>query len=185
MALSTLNKEKPGSGATHARTLQNSSRAAPNAENAIPNGTQDSKAYADIRVKMGGHKSPDISAKKDAWDDKVSIPSQISEDMWGELPKYQAKLHLDQVKKAKEELKRKKQLIKTTLDSQLKEQLDQKQRDLEAAKAIDRQMLIRAQNELDEEKRKKDKLRQRTMEQKGQRDVMLREALAQKEQQFK
>ena len=80
------------------------------------------------------------------------------------MPKYQYKLHLDQVKKAKEELKRKKQLIKTTLDSQLKEQQDKKQRDLLVVKEIDRQMLIKAQNELNEEKQKKEKMKQKTIE---------------------
>ena len=169
--------------------MQNSSREAlrPGGEAHVLKGTQDSKSFADIRINIGGGRrnSPDISGKKNAWDDNVYIPSQISEDQWGELPKYQYKLHLDQVKKAKEELKRKKQLIKTTLDSQLKEQQDKKQRDLLVVKEIDRQMLIKAQNELNEEKQKKEKMKQKTIEQKGQRDVMLKEAMAQKEQRFK
>ena len=58
--------------------------------------------------------------------------------MWGELPKYQYKLHLDQMKKAKEEVKRKKILIKNTLDTQLKEQQDKKEQDKAHAKEIDR-----------------------------------------------
>ena len=38
------------------------------------------KAFADIRVKMGAKKSPERY-------DQESIPSEISEDMWGEIPK--------------------------------------------------------------------------------------------------
>ena len=65
--------------------------------------------------------------------------------MWGELPKYQYKLHLDQLKKAKEDVKRKKILIKNTLDNQLKEQHDKKEQERAQAKEIDRQMLLKAQ----------------------------------------
>lgn len=44
----------------------------------------DAKKFADIRVKMGA---------KDSAHDAVSVPSDISEDMWGELPKYQQILY--------------------------------------------------------------------------------------------
>ena len=142
------------------------------------------KQYADTRIKMSNRLSPETGSRQfspNRDDEKVSVPSEISDDMWGELPKYQYKLHLDQLKKAKEDIKRKKQLIKTTLDTQLKEQQEKRQRDLAAAKEIDRQMLVRAQNELDEEKRRKERVKMRTIEQKGARDVMLKEAIAMKE----
>lgn len=42
---------------------------------------KEDKAYADIRVKIGSKKSPERY-------DVESIPSEISQDMWGELPKY-------------------------------------------------------------------------------------------------
>lgn len=92
----------------------------------------DGKAFADIRVKLGGaRKSPGkldasplkVGSSRPVRDDDIeSIPSAISEDMWGELPKYQYKLHQNQMKKAKEDLKKKKEMVRNTLDTQLKEQ---------------------------------------------------------------
>lgn len=154
------------------------------------------KAYADIRVKLGGaRKSP---GKLDASpnlkvgggrpvrdDDAESIPSAISEDMWGELPKYQYRLHQNQMKKAKEDLQRKKEMVRNTLDSQLKEQQERKVKDIADAKEMDRLILARAQHELDEEKRKQAVLKQKTLEAKDQRDHMLKQSLALKEAQFK
>ena len=56
-----------------------------------------------MRVKLGGaRKSPGkveaspnlkLGSGRPRDDDIESIPSAISEDMWGELPKYQYKLH--------------------------------------------------------------------------------------------
>ena len=89
------------------------------------------------------------------------------------------------MKKAKDDLKRKKQLVKTTLDSQLKEQQEKKVKDIAEAKEMDRLILARAQHELDEEKRKNSLLKQKTLEAKDQRDQMLKQSLAQKEAQFK
>lgn len=158
---------------------------------------ENDKAYADIRIKIGGQrKSPGKILQKGhpmkvggtggvRDDDLDSIPSQISDDMWGELPKYQYKLHLDQLKKAKEDVKRKKQLVKSTLDGQLKEQQDKKLRDRAEAKEVEKGIIAKAKNELEEEKKKQEKLRQKTIEAKDQRDQMLKEAMAKKEHQFK
>ena len=54
------------------------------------------KAYADIRVKIGAKKSPERY-------DQESIPSEISEDMWGEIPKLQAYQNAQILKKEKED----------------------------------------------------------------------------------
>ena len=54
--------------------------------------------------------------------------------MWGELPKYQYRLHQNQMKKAKEDLQRKKEMVRNTLDSQLKEQQERKVKDIADAK---------------------------------------------------
>ena len=66
--------------------------------------------------------------------------------MWGELPKYQYRLHLDQMKKAKEDLQRKKEMVRSTLDSQLKEQQERKVKDIATAKEMDRLILARARS---------------------------------------
>ena len=59
---------------------------------------EDDKSYADIRIKMGTRKSPGkahhslnpagTSGKGNINNDIDSIPSEIGEDMWGEIPKY-------------------------------------------------------------------------------------------------
>lgn len=75
LPLSTLSKEKPASGIQFkTKTIQNSSRGQPGVGE-IPKDTQDSRAYADAQFQVPKRKSPDLSGKKDPWDDQVSIPS--------------------------------------------------------------------------------------------------------------
>ena len=66
-----------------------------------------------------------------------SLPSEISEDMWGELPKYQQILHQEQMRKEKEERERKKNLVRNTLEQQLMEQRNKKKQDRERNKQMD------------------------------------------------
>ena len=47
---------------------------------------------------------------------KVSIPSDLSDDVWGELPKYQYAMHLEQIKKDKEAVTKKRHMVRATLD---------------------------------------------------------------------
>ena len=47
---------------------------------------KDDKAYADIRIKLGNKKSPE-KAKAHKFDAE-SLPSDISDEMWGKLLKY-------------------------------------------------------------------------------------------------
>jgi len=54
------------------------------------------KEFADLRVKMGQKKSPDKTEVE-------SVPSDLSDDMWGELPKYQYQKYLEQQRIDKEE----------------------------------------------------------------------------------
>ena len=44
--------------------------------------------------------------------DQISVPSELSEDMWGELPRYQYQKHLEQIAKEKEEQQRKRNLVR-------------------------------------------------------------------------
>ena len=67
------------------------------------NSVEEQRSYADIRIKMGTRKSPGkahhslnpTSGKGniDNGNDLDSIPSDIDEDMWGEIPKYQYLIH--------------------------------------------------------------------------------------------
>lgn len=71
---------------------------------------KEDKAYADIRVKMGNKKSPENFYETE------SIPSEISEDMWGELPRFKDYQHQQQMKKEKEDHQKKLQKVRQTLD---------------------------------------------------------------------
>mmetsp|Transcript_4448 Transcript_4448/g.6581 ORF Transcript_4448/g.6581 Transcript_4448/m.6581 type:complete len:80 (+) Transcript_4448:1227-1466(+) len=67
------------------------------------------KHFADLRVKMGDKRSPDKHEVE-------SLPSDISEDMWGELPKFQHMKYMEQLKKEKDDREKKKSLVRQTLD---------------------------------------------------------------------
>jgi len=49
-------------------------------------------------------------------DDRVSLPSNISDNQWAELPKYNALKYRELQEKEKEEYAKKRSLIKQTLD---------------------------------------------------------------------
>lgn len=66
-------------------------------------------AFADIRVKMG---DKNIREQED-------VPSDISENAWDEVPKYEAmKLKFDQIKEKESQILKKKQVM-NTLDQQV------------------------------------------------------------------
>jgi hypothetical protein len=66
---------------------------------------------ADIRVKLGNKKSP-YRYEMDA----ESEPSNLSDDMWGEIPKYNHMKYQEQLKKEKVDFLQKRQIVKKTLD---------------------------------------------------------------------
>lgn len=45
-----------------------------------------------------------------------SIPSELSEDMWGEVPKFNYLKHQEYLKKQKDDIIKKKQIVKISLD---------------------------------------------------------------------
>ena len=127
------------------------------------------KQYADIRVKLGSKKSPDHF-------DNESIPSEISEDMWGELPKLHDYNHKLQIQKEKQDHMQKLQNVKDTLDQQVKQQkLEKQQRQMEVKK-MDREILNKAAEELELERKKKEEKKQKVFKQKQMQDEMLLKA---------
>ena len=68
---------------------------------------------------MGSKKSPDRF-------DQESIPSELSDDIWGELPRFRDYQHQQQMKKEKEDQQRKREAVRKTLDDQLKRQQQEK-----------------------------------------------------------
>lgn len=63
------------------------------------------KNYADIRLKLGQKKIPDKYSKSinpmKANDDAESIPSDIEDDQWAEINKYDYELFLEQQRQKK------------------------------------------------------------------------------------
>jgi len=74
------------------------------------------KQYADIRVKMGNKRSP---GKYEV--DNESLPSDMGDDLWGEIPKFQHQRYLQDLKKQKVDKIAKKNMIRQTLDKQMEE----------------------------------------------------------------
>ena len=97
-------------------------------------------------------------------DDRVSIPSQISDDMWGEVPKYQALVVQEQIRKEREAFEQKRKMVRKTLDEQVeafnKVRANQKQKD----KDMDKMILERAQQEIQQDKAKKEALIKKTLD---------------------
>ena len=76
--------------------------------------------------------------------DQESIPSEISEDMWGEIPKLQAYQNAQILKKEKEDRQQKRDLVRNTLDQQVKVQKQVKQQRLKQLKQMDQEILSKA-----------------------------------------
>ncbi len=74
-----------------------------------------------MRAKLGPtSKSPDD-------DDAVSVPSQLSNDMWGEVPKFLAYKQEEAKKKERDAFLKKRSMVKQTLDQQMQDRLREKQ----------------------------------------------------------
>jgi predicted aconitase len=87
----------------------------------------------------------------------------LSEDVWGELPKYQALMHAEQMKKEKQDLKNKRNMVRETLDKQMKDQAESRRRAQERAKEVDAMILGKAQAELEAERQKRALLKEKTL----------------------
>lgn len=71
-----------------------------------------SHSYADLRLKLGQHKEePEL------------IPSEISQDEWAEIAKYNQEKDAEAKIVAQQEYLRKKRHIKTILDKQMQERI--------------------------------------------------------------
>ena len=78
--------------------------------------TINDKNFADIRLKLGQKKPV-----QEFEIDKESVPSELSEDLWGELPKYHHHKYQEALKKEREDNKQKIKLVRETLDRQIME----------------------------------------------------------------
>ncbi len=70
-------------------------------------GNKFDKNYADIRVKLGNKRQSNVMD-----DERDSLPSDLSDDMWGELPKFRYHQHKEQMRKDKQDKKLKREAVK-------------------------------------------------------------------------
>jgi hypothetical protein len=84
--------------------------------------------------------------------------------MWGEVPKYQALVVQEQIRKEREAFENKRKMVRKTLDEQVdafnKVRANQKQKD----KDMDKMILERAQQEIQQDKAKKEALVKKTLD---------------------
>ena len=65
-----------------------------------------------MRVKLGASsRSPNLDHRDD-----LSIPSDLSEDLWGELPRYQALKLKEAQEKEKKDMEIKRNMVRNTLE---------------------------------------------------------------------
>ena len=108
--------------------------------------------------------------------DKVSVPSQLSEDVWGEVPRYQYLRYQEDLKREKEADRLKRDRVRATLDEQVRARQASKLAHQDRARAVDARILAKAKAEMDGEKAKKDVLKEKTLTAKAERDKQLRAA---------
>ncbi len=94
-----------------------------------------------------------ISSREIAIDD---MPSQISQDEWGEVQKYSRILDQEQKLKEKQEFYLKQKQVKQTLDQQIKEQQLQKLQLSNEKKEFDQFIILNDKADLEKDKQKRD-----------------------------
>lgn len=84
----------------------------------------------------------------------ASIPSEISDDEWAEITKYQQDKDNEKKRLEIEEQKVKKRNVKAILDQQFQLRQEEKLRKIKEKKEYEEQLLRKCQEDLEEEKRK-------------------------------
>jgi hypothetical protein len=105
-----------------------------------------------MRAKLGlQSRSPDINGN-------TSVPSEISDDMWGEVPKYQAFKDNEARRKERDVFLKKRSVVKNTLEQQMKDRLLEKHKQKQKERIMDDMILKRAKEEIETDKKKKEEL---------------------------
>lgn len=114
-----------------------------------------SKKFADLRIKMGAKRSQNGSLKNSAMGDYEQAPTDLDDNHWAEINKYNYHLWVQDNERRKQDIKSKKELVKSTLDKQLKEQTRQRQQINDYNKKMDRILLDNAKREIEMEKKER------------------------------
>ena len=95
------------------------------------------KRFADLRLQAGKKKCvPDkyvqkvVNKQPDA-QEVESVPSEVGDDQWAEINNYDFHLYQEQKRKEKEDHKQKRDMVRQTLQKQLEEQAQQRQKNVE------------------------------------------------------
>ena len=103
------------------------------------------------------------------------LPSDISEDEWGEIQKFGQKLYEEQQKKQKQTYENKRKQVKQVLDQQIQLRIELREKAKKENDDFDRQLVENAKKELEKENKQKMDLQAKVIEQKKMRDIMLKE----------
>ena len=101
------------------------------------------------------------------------MPSDISDDEWGEIQKFGQRIHEEQVKKHKAIQVQKVKQVREVLDQQVKLRAELREKTLKEREDFDKKILDQAQKDLDIEQRQKANLQAKVVEQKKMRDAMM------------
>ncbi len=108
--------------------------------------------------------------------DVENLPSDISEDEWGEIQKFGQKLHEDQLRRQKETHEKQKKQVRDVLDQQVKLRAELREKTIQEKEEFDKRILEQAKKEMEKERKMKQELQAKVIEQKKMRDLMLKES---------
>ena len=104
------------------------------------------------------------------------MPSDLSEDEWGEVQRFKNLIYQKQQQQAKNTMHQKMQDVKSVLDNQVKLDKVKKSEEDKVAQEMDQQILQRCHKEIEQEKEMQRQRIQKMLDNKRMRDVMLNEA---------
>lgn len=124
-----------------------------------------SRSFAELRVKMG----------KKA-DDQASIPSDITEDEWAEIQRFEAKQFKEDKMKEKKQFQEKKQMVRGILDQQMRDRKRALMEEQRERKEWEVSLLAQCKREVEEEKRQKEAIKTKIRSEKQMMDKQLEDA---------
>ena len=83
------------------------------------------------------------------------MPSDISDDEWGEVQKFGQRLHLEQIKNQKAQHEKKQKQVREVLDQQVKMRADLREQTKKEREDFDKRIIDQARKELDLERKQK------------------------------
>ena len=118
-------------------------------------------------------------ALKDGFVEKTTVedlPSDISDDEWGEIQKFGQKLYEEQLKKQKVDHENRQKQVREVLDQQVKLRAELREKNQKERQDFDKKILDKAKQDLEVERKQKADLQVKAAEQKRMREIMIKES---------